>query len=73
MDEQGRKTNCKVWALVEDTVVVLPSHRDEPIGKHMKVGANHPLDPTTIAARSLRHGCGRREVKEIELKLDEWQ
>ena len=43
------------------TIVVLPSHRDEPIGKHITVGANHPLDPTTIAARSLRHGCGRRE------------
>ena len=54
-------------------VVVLHGHRDEPIGKHMTIGANHPLDPTTIAARSLRHGCGRREVKEIELKLDEWQ
>jgi hypothetical protein len=39
----------------------------------MTVGAKHPLDPTTIAAGSLRHGCGRRELKEIQLKLVEWQ
>ena len=72
MSREGN-TNCKIGALVKGTVVFLPGHRDEPIGKHMTVGANHPLDPTTIAARSLRHGCGRRQVKEIELKLDEWQ
>ena len=58
---------------MKGAIVVLPGHRDEPIGKHVTVGANHPLDPTTIAAKSLRHDYGRREVKEIELKLDEWQ
>ena len=72
MSREGN-TNYKIGALVKGTVVVLPGHQDELIGKHMTVGANHPLDPTTIAVRSLRHGCGRREVKEIELKLDEWQ
>jgi hypothetical protein len=39
----------------------------------MTVGAKHPLDPTIIATGSLGHGCGRREVKEIQLKLEEWQ
>jgi len=72
MSREGN-TNCKIGALVKGTVVVLPGHRDEPIGKHMTVGAKHLLYTTTIAARSLRHGCGRRAVKEIELKLDEWQ
>jgi hypothetical protein len=66
-------TNCKIEALVKGTVVVLRDHRDEPIGKHMTIGAKHPLDPTTIAAGSLEYGCGRREVKEIQLKLEEWQ
>jgi formylmethanofuran dehydrogenase subunit C len=66
-------TNCKIGALVKGTVVVLHGHRDEPIGKHMTVGAKHPLDPTIIATGSLGHGCGRREVKEIQLKLEEWQ
>ena len=72
MSREGN-TNCKIGALVKGMVVVLPGHRDEPIGKHMTVGAKHLLYTTTIAARSLRHGYGRREVKEIELKLDEWQ
>jgi hypothetical protein len=56
---------------VKATVVVLHGHRDELIGKHMIVGAKHPLDSTTIATGSLGHGCGRREVKEILLKLEE--
>jgi hypothetical protein len=72
VSREGNK-NCKIGALVKVTVVVLRGHQDEPIGKHMTVGAKHPLDPTTIAAGSLRHGCGRRELKEIQLKLVEWQ
>jgi hypothetical protein len=66
-----RNTNCKIGTLVKGTVVVLRGHRDKPIGKHITVEAKHPLDPTTIAAGSLGHGCGRREVKEIQLKLEE--
>ena len=67
MSREGN-TNCKIGALVKGTVVVLPGHRDEPIDKHMTVGAKHPFYPTTIAARSLRRGYGRREVKKIEFK-----
>ena len=43
MSREGN-TNYKIGALVKGTVVVLPSHRDEPIGKHMTVETNHPLD-----------------------------
>ena len=60
MSREGN-TNGKIGHLSKGMVVVLSGHQDEPIGKHMTVGANHPLDPTTIAARSLRYGCGRRE------------
>jgi len=41
---------------VKGTVVIIHRLGDEPIGRHMTVRAKDPLYPTTIAARSLRHG-----------------
>jgi hypothetical protein len=70
MNEQGRKMNCKVRALVESTVVVLRSHRYESISYHTTVGAHILPGSPPIAARRLRHGTGSKVAGETNGK--EW-